>query len=153
MKNSEVHPLAPYKGKILALDFGQNNVGVAITDESQQLVFARESIKNFGSLQKLFEKIKKIYEEDKIGTIVFGLPLDENENLSPQASKIKKIGQKLGDYLGLTRIIFQDESFSSFEAREELKNHGIQTSEQKKHEDSLAAVIILTRYLKERSNE
>ena len=44
------------KGKLLGIDFGENNVGLAVSDESQAFVFGRGCIRGFKNLKNLFSE-------------------------------------------------------------------------------------------------
>ena len=106
------------KNKILAIDFGENNVGLAVTDPGANLVFGKGLIKGGKSLNDLFSKIKKFCDDEEVNKIVFGLPLGKDGEETDQTGRMKKIAYKLKDYLGNIPLEFEDESFSSFEARE-----------------------------------
>lgn len=151
------------KGKILAIDFGAKHVGLAISDEAREFTFSRGVIKDFGSLDKLFVKIATICAEEKVTDIVFGLPLAEGGQDTPQSEKIRRIAQKLLDFLAKEQLAsssqdvrvallspqlhFVDESFSSNRAGLILDEIGVKRSRQKQSEDTLAAVFILRKYM------
>jgi putative Holliday junction resolvase len=124
--------------KILAIDFGENNVGLAISDDAGMIAFGKGVIKNFKSLKNLAEQIGHIIDREKIESIVYGLPLNANGEQTDQAQRLRKIGEKLGKMLNI-EVLFVDESFSSFEARQKF---GSNYSE---HE--LAAMSFLQKYL------
>lgn len=135
------------KGKILALDFGEKSVGLAITDENQSMAFGKGKITNFGSLKKLFEKIHTLCKQEKIAAIVMGIPLSLEDPVSKQAQRIKNIGFKLQYFLQEIPLFFIDESFSSYEAQKILHSMNIQIKKHKQKEDELAAILILQKYL------
>jgi putative holliday junction resolvase len=138
----------PNKGKILALDYGRSSVGMAVSDEDRQVVFGRGSIRNYGSLNNLFEKIRLFCETEKITEIVMGIPVDENGDETVQTEKIRAIAEKLEQYLRNIPISFEDESFTTFEANEFLAEKvNVKGSVRKQTEDEIAATIILKRYL------
>lgn len=142
------------KGKILGIDFGEKTVGLAITDEEQIMVFGRGVIKDFGSLEKLAEKLAQLCAEEGAVRIVIGIPLNaavENEVVGTQAKRMRQIGEKLRSFLHDIPMDFQDESFSSFEAGEELKELGVKVKDRKQTEDEMAAIIILKKYLSKRA--
>lgn len=136
------------KGKILGIDFGAASVGLAITDEQQTMVFGRGVIKKYGSLQNLAKKLHQLCEQENAVKVVMGLPIAVAEKSQSQTQKIRNIGKKLRLYLHGIDFEFQDESFSSFEAREALKKLDVKAKNYKKTEDEMAAIIILQNYLK-----
>lgn len=134
--------------KILAIDFGENKVGLAFVDKANGIVFGKGQIANFKSLTSLFEKIKMLVLDLGINEIIFGLPLSGSGVDTPQSLKIRHIAKKLQDYLGMGLFFsFIDESFSSFEARNLLNQSGKDSMEFKRHEDETAAIWILKKYL------
>ncbi len=135
------------KGKILAIDFGDNHVGLALSDVDRQMAFPYKTISNFGSLVKLFAQLQLICQQEQVGLVVMGLPFDEEGLLTPQTERIQKIGRKLEVALGNVPFCFIDEAFSSFEADKFLENINIKASRRKKTEDELAAVLILLKYM------
>lgn len=138
----------PKKGKILALDMGRNSVGMAVSDESRQMVFGRGVIRNFQSLTRLFAEVKSFCEKENVQEVVLGLPIGGDGEETLQTERIRSIGEKLEAYLGGIPVEFEDESFTTFEANEFLGGvPGINGRKRKETEDEIAAVIILKRYL------
>ena len=139
-------------GKVLALDYGKSKIGAAISDEGQTVVFGRGFIDCKKSLKGFFEQIRTWRKDDNINTIVIGLPLDENGRETLQTRRIRNFAKKLEHFLKSIKltasVVFEDESFTSFEANERLVELGFEAKKSKKHEDELAAVLILQRYLK-----
>lgn len=136
------------RGKILAIDFGQKTVGLAVSDEDQTMVFGRGVIKNYQSLVFLFEKIRAFCEKEKVAEIVMGVPVGQDGEDTPQSERIRGIGVKLEEHLGDIQVSFEDESFTSFEADEFLdKILQVRGRDRKESEDELAAVLILKRFL------
>lgn len=137
------------KGKILALDVGRSKIGLAISDVSHEFVFGRGILK-ISREKGLNPVLGKIYDlivhEGVIGLIV-GLPLDSNGEETTQTAYIRSFVDKLRLKIALP-VDFIDESFSSFEASNLLSKLSINSMQQRKLEDELAAVLILKRFLK-----
>ncbi len=154
MNNQNGSSLFPEEspGKILALDYGKAKIGVAISDAEHTMVFGRGVIDCTKGLKGFFEQMQVWCKEDNITTIVIGLPFDLDARETTQTRLIRRFSKKLEDFLGTAGIHvfikFEDESFTSFEADEHLAELGFKTKRSKKHEDELAAVLILRRYLK-----
>ena len=129
--------------KILALDIGTKRVGVAVSDAEGSVAFPREALvwKNKAAFLK---RVQAIVQEEKIGMIVLGLPLDENNEATEWSEKIQALGMKLS---GLTElpVHFIDEFQTSREARTKIPFR--RDRRKKGDDDSLAAQIILERYL------
>lgn len=137
-----------HQSKLLGLDYGTSSIGVAITDETRHFVFGRETLSLKKGLKPTLEKLKNLCLEEKIQTIVIGLPLDEDGNETAQTEKIRRFAEKLKATIPRLELSFQDESFTSFEADQLLAQAGISAKKNKAHQDELAAILILKRYLK-----
>lgn len=131
-------------GKILGVDFGEKHVGLAVCDESRNIVFGRGVFENYKNLENLFRMIKVFCENNNIVLVVFGVPTGDRGEETVQTERYKKIGRKLGIYLGDINVDFQDEAFSSFEARKSINDSPVNVAYS---EHELAAVAILERYL------
>lgn len=133
------------KGKLLGIDFGAKNVGLAVTDESRQFVFGRGCIENYPNLEVLFEQIKEVCKQERVTGVVFGVPLDENMEETPRTREYREVGAKLGDFLGgVIEIHFQDEAFSTFEGGESISDPNLK---KKYNSHELAAMVILERFI------
>jgi putative Holliday junction resolvase len=137
-------------GKILGVDFGRSKVGLAICNVEQNMVFRRGVIKRYKSLENLFDKLSDIIKKEDVVNVVFGLPLSEDGGKTDQSNRIVKIGEKLEAFLNVKMVKYQDESFSTFEAKSNLL--GINGNVSGGEDDDMAAFIILRNYLQEHGN-
>ena len=133
--------------KILAIDFGESNIGLAATDSGANLVFGKGSLKRGKSLDDIFKKIKGFCDEEQVVKVIFGLPKGKNAEDTEQTERYRRIGRKLSDYLGNIFFEFEDESFTSYEAREMSAGFEDDLLKTQYSEHELAAMIILRRYL------
>jgi len=135
-------------GKILALDYGASTIGLAITDLAHGLIFGRGTISMKNGLKKALQELAELLENEKVNEIVLGLPLSVQGAETKQTTRIREFAKKLKILRPELKIHFEDESFSSYEAQNLLKNSPINTKDHKKHEDELAAILILQRFMK-----
>jgi putative Holliday junction resolvase len=134
--------------KILAIDFGTKITGLARFCEGRDM-----SPYPYGSLKyvnddKLISEILNIVKESSTEIAVLGVPklLDGTE--TSMSKKIRDFGQKLEDKLGSIPLFFQDESLSTFEAEERMRESPRYNFKvDKKQIDALAASIILEDFL------
>lgn len=133
--------------KILALDIGTKRVGIAISDAEGKIAFPRAAFawKNKAAFLK---RVHEIVHEEKIGMIVLGLPLDENNEATEWSERIQALGMKLSGFTELP-VHFIDEFQTSREAQSKIPFR--RDRRKKGSDDSLAAQIILERYLEEAS--
>lgn len=102
----------------------------------------------------LFAQLSELIKELEPHTIVVGLPFKDGTTEGPQAKKVRTFVAGLKNYLKNAGIDtdqfvweFFDETLTSFEADEFMKEHHIKPKRRKEIIDSMAAVFILQRYL------
>jgi putative holliday junction resolvase len=124
-------------GKVLALDYGSKNIGVATGDFQFKMAFPRDVIANKG-LESVLEALLSICNELNVELVVLGLPL--NMKAEHKENKIEKDVRALKSALEEVgvKVELVDERLSSFEAK--------QLTGKKRDVDAEAAQIILQRY-------
>ncbi len=130
--------------KILALDIGTKRVGVAASDPQGTMAFPREAFM-FGGKSAFLKRVKALVDEEKIGAIVFGVPLGKNNEETAMSKKIRALGKEIQRLTNIP-VDFADEFLTSREARAKIPFR--RDRRKKGSDDSLAAQIILERYLK-----
>jgi putative Holliday junction resolvase len=126
----------PKTGRLLAVDWGQRRVGLAVCDESREFFFARPQIEN-KSCPKAVSDIA--VSENAVGIIV-GLPRRIDGSESETTESVRRFANDLADCINLP-IAFIDESLTSVAAEEALT--GARRGYLKKNLDSESARIIL----------
>lgn len=142
---------------ILAIDYGEKRIGLAIADEKLKIPLILKPI-NDKTEKEILEKISDIVKEKNIKKIVVGLPLSFDFQETPKCQKIRKFTEKIKKLIEV-EIIFENEIFSTEAAKNiqrSLKNNRKNKAkkifkEEKNHYDSQAAAIILDSYLKKKS--
>ena len=132
-------------GKILAIDYGTKKIGLAVTDDARLLAFGRGVIDRSKGFPKLVLVLKELCLKEHVTQFVFGLAInddDEGGKEGESAGRVRNFAKKLGLHFPDVKITFIDESFSSFQAQQMLRETGRHAQD-----DELAATIILQRYL------
>ena len=129
----------PQKGRIISLDWGLRRCGVAVSDESRDLVFTRPQL-YVKTQEELVQKILGVITEDKIAGIVVGLPLFSDGSESDTTKMVREFVKSLSECTDLP-IIFIEENLTSSAAQEEIGRKSI--SKIKQELDSVSAKIIL----------
>jgi len=133
--------------RIIALDYGERRVGVAVSDELGFTAQAQPTIivKNDSDAAS---KIGEIIGNYTCATIVLGLPLDLLGKEGPAAIKVKQFGEKLkSSFPEIISVDYFDERFTSKQAERTLREMNKKPSRNKEKIDSLSAVFILQGYL------
>ena len=115
-------------GKILALDYGKQRIGVAITDQEQSVAFPRETIS-----KDHLNRIKTLIQDEKIVLLIVGIPLSLSGEETAQTTETREFIEKLRDFDVPIELI--DERWTTIQA---TLSGG---------DDAVAAQIILKTYL------
>ena len=138
---------------IIALDYGDERIGVAVTDEEEKFVFPRFVIKknDFDKNHKIFEE--KINNFNKISQIVIGLPKNLKGEDTIQTKKVIAFSEIIQMEYPEKKVTMYDERFTSRILEKEFRFQGISTKDYREKKDMFEACIILEDFLKRRSNE
>lgn len=137
--------------RYLGLDVGERSIGVAVGEKLAreiETIHAGKEKSFYDNPELSFERINKLINSEQVDAIVIGLPINEDGQLSAEASKIKKFADQLGLSLDKT-VNFVNETLSSFMAQDILESQGLSIQEAKVREHQLAAQLILQQYLEE----
>lgn len=138
---------------LLAIDVGTKRIGVAGTDALGMMVQPIEVITRRTTDQDL-ARICELVRERDVATIVVGLPLRGEGEVGIQAQKVRAFIAQLQAALtrnGLSTPIAEwDESMTTHDAEEKLREAGIRRVRRVQMIDAMAAVMILESYLRGR---
>jgi len=124
----------------LALDVGDERIGVAISDGSGLLARPLEMIHRLSGASS-FLRIVEIVNQEKIETIIVGLPLLPNGSEGEQVRSTQAYVSGLETYVSVP-IVYWDEGYSTERAS------GISDENRSKQSlDAIAAAVILQDYL------
>lgn len=131
--------------RILAIDFGARNMGLAVTDPlgvtAQGLPTYRRSNKKTD-----FDYLRRLIKQYAIAEIVMGLPLRMSGDEGIQAEKVHAFADELRARFKLPVHLF-DERLTSVEANRVLRETEMSGRRRAEVVDQLAAVLILQSFL------
>jgi len=131
--------------RILAIDYGDKKVGLALSDPMKIIAKPYKTIMN-NSKESLLNDINQVIELKDVNEIVVGLPKTLKNTYSEQTYKVKDFIDYITKSLDIN-IVVVDERLSSIEAKKSLINQGIKTGHNKKDVDMTAAALFLQNYL------
>ena len=131
--------------RILAIDYGDKKVGLALSDPMKIIAKPYKTIIN-DSKESLLIDINQIIKLKDVNEIVVGLPKTLKNTYSEQTHKVKEFIDFITNSLDIN-IVVVDERLSSIEAKRSLINQGIKTGHNKKDIDMTAAALFLQNYL------
>ena len=131
--------------RILGLDYGENRIGVAVSDE---LGFTAQGLETY---TRRGRRADLNYLAAKAGSygvelIVVGLPLNMNGSRGPAVEAAEGFGRALSQRAGLP-VAFVDERLTTTAAERELKSLDMSRRRRKMVIDRTAAAFILQVYL------
>ncbi|MEA3489570.1 MAG: Holliday junction resolvase RuvX [Candidatus Omnitrophota bacterium] len=137
--------------RIMGLDIGTKNIGVAVSDETGTIAQGREVVRRT-SEDSAITRIERIVEEYGVAEIVLGLPINMNGTVGERAEDSMKFAKKLEKRTGLP-VKLWDERLSTREMENIMIKASVRRSRRKEVVDKLAAQIILQSYLESRKSE
>lgn len=131
--------------RILALDVGEKNIGLAISDKlgliAQGLPTLRHQTKD-----EDISAIANILKDHHITEVVVGIPVNLDGSLGKKAQEVAVFLEDLKKKITLPIKVW-DERFTSVQAEKVLLEAGLSRKKRKRKIDQLAARLILQNYL------
>lgn len=128
-------------GTVLAFDFGERRVGVAVGEMQIGIAHPLETI-DAAANQARFERIGLLVRQWQPALFVVGLPLALDGAEHRLSGLARKFAQRLHGRFGIeTRLV--DERLTSVEANREAREAGLDGRQARRHVDQLAAKLIL----------
>lgn len=133
---------------ILAIDYGEKNFGLAISDSKGIVASPLEviSITKNRDIRTVIQEILQIAEENRVKRILVGKP-------QSFTSEQKKTEEKIENFIKLLRkatdieIFTWDESFSTMSAQNMLTSLGQNSRSSKGKIDKISATVFLQEFL------
>lgn len=130
------------KGRVLAVDWGERRIGLAVSDPSGTIASpAGFILRRAGKRPPIAELMRRGAELEVEGWVV-GLPLDENGDDTPRALEARHVAAELEKRSGHpVRLV--DERFTTAAALRAIREMGGSTRGRKGDVDALAATFLL----------
>lgn len=130
--------------RMLAVDFGDARTGLAATDWTGSIVVPLPRIESRDEAA-VVAAIAALVQERQTQLVVLGMPLTLDGTPGQRAQRTAAFRDRLQKALSIP-IATVDESHSTDEAHERLKQGGLTAKRRKDLADSIAALIILERH-------
>lgn len=131
-------------GTVLAFDFGEKRIGVAIGETILKLAHPLMTIDTEIN-ETRFAQIQALIQEWQPALLVVGLPLSDDGTAHTMTKLCVRFAQRLEGRFSLP-VTLIDERFSSVEASQHLTLAGVHGRQQKAMIDQVAAQTILQSY-------
>jgi putative Holliday junction resolvase len=124
------------------VDFGAKRIGLALSDRDWQIASPKTTIPG-GNVERVGKDLAALVKENRVGGIVWGLPLDSAGGETQMSLRSRNFARSLDQRMNIP-LLFWDERLTSFMAGESLMALGMRSSRAPKGViDRVAAAHIL----------
>jgi putative Holliday junction resolvase len=137
-------------GRLLAVDWGERRIGLAISDPLGMVASpAGHIVRRAGKRPPIAELVRRAEALEARGFVV-GLPLDGNGDDTPRATEVRQVAEELAKRTGLpVRLV--DERFTTAIARRAIREMEGDARDRRGDVDALSATVLLQHALRMRS--
>ena len=143
--------MIPVSGRILAVDWGELRIGLALSDESQVLATPLETLQRRQGKRFPMPRFLELSAIHGPVGILVGLPLSLEGDEGGNAGAARELAAIIERRTGLPLQLW-DERMSTARALEAIREQGGSTRGRKADVDSLAAAVLLQHFLDARRN-
>lgn len=130
------------RGRLLAVDFGERRIGLAVSDPLGVIASPVDAIERRpGKRVPVTELIRRATELEVTG-FVLGLPLDGEGNELPRAAEVRRLADQLQERTGMP-VQLVDERYTTATALRAVREMGGSTRGRRGDVDSLSAAVLL----------
>jgi putative Holliday junction resolvase len=130
------------RGRLLAIDYGERRIGLAVSDPTGTIASpAGHILRRSGKRVPIAEIVRRAEQLGARGFVV-GLPLDESGEDTPRAAEVRRVAAELERRTGLP-VELLDERFTTASALRAVREMGGSTKGRKGDVDALAATVLL----------
>jgi len=132
-------------GRILAIDYGQKRVGLAVTDPLQMIANSLDTI----AAHEVLAYIAAYVTREQVDKFVVGLPKQMSGADSESMQYIRPFVKKLEEKFPAIPVVYVDERFTSVLAHKTMLDGGLKKKDRQNKAlvDRISATIILQTYL------
>ena len=135
------------RGRVLAVDYGERRVGLAVSDPTRTIASPAGFIqRRIGKRPPIAELVRRA-EALEARAFVLGLPLDDQGDETPRSAEVRAVAAELEKRTGLpTRLV--DERYTTAAALRTIREMGGSTRGRKGDVDAMAATLLLQHALR-----
>jgi putative holliday junction resolvase len=134
-------------GRVLAVDWGDKRIGLAVSDELGLLARPLGVIvRRAGKRPPIAELLRRAEAVGGVTRVVFGLPLDPAGNETPRCAEVRAVGATVREHSGL-RVDFVDERYTTVMAQDVIHAQGEKVGDRRADIDAIAAAVLLQQVL------
>jgi putative Holliday junction resolvase len=138
--------MIPGAGRILAVDWGEVRIGLALSDETQTLASPLETLTRRAGKRFPMPRFSELVAQHAPVAVVVGLPLTLEGDEGPSAAAARELAGQIADRTALP-IEMWDERMSTARALGAIREQGGSTRGRREDVDALAASVLLQHFL------
>ncbi len=133
-------------GRLLAVDWGERRIGLALSDESQTLAQPLTTLTRRAGKRFPMRRLLALLEEHAVIGVVVGLPLAPEGTEGEAARQARELAREIARRADRP-VELWDERFTTARALGAVREMGGTTRGRKEDVDALAATLLLQHYL------
>ena len=137
-------------GRLLAVDWGERRIGLALSDETQTLAQPLTTLtRRAGKRFPMARLLQHVVDHNVVG-IVVGLPLDDAGAEGDAAHAARALADDIKRRVGELEVRMWDERMTTARVLGAIREMGGKTRGRKEDVDAMAAALLLQHYLDSR---
>lgn len=136
----------PGAGRLLAVDWGEKRIGLALSDESQAIAQPLDTLVRRAGKRFPMQRLLAHLDAHGIVGVVVGLPLNEAGGDGPYATAVRVLAADIARR-SVRPVVLWDERLSTARALQAVHQMGGTTRGRKADLDALAATVLLQHFL------
>lgn len=141
--------MIPAEGRVVAIDWGEVRLGLALSDPGQVLASPLETLTRRPGKRFPMPRFLELCAAHAPVGIVVGLPLTPEGNEGPSAAAARELAGVVGQRTGLP-VALEDERLTTARTLRLIREQGGSTRGRREDVDALAAAVLLQGFLDRR---
>ena len=139
-------PDCPRAGPLLAVDWGERRIGLALSDDSQLLAHPLTTLTRRAGKRFPIRQLLALVDAHGVTGVVVGLPLEPDGSEATAAAAARRLAAEIGRRAARL-VVLHDERLTTARALRAVREMGGHTRGRKVDVDALAATVLLQHYL------
>ncbi|HKA58894.1 MAG TPA: Holliday junction resolvase RuvX [Gemmatimonadales bacterium] len=135
------------KGRLLAVDWGERRIGLALSDEMQVLAQPLSTLTRRAGKRFPMSQFVDLVKRHHVTGIIVGLPLDESGAEGDAAHAAKALADDIKRRVRDVEVTMWDERMTTARVLAAVREMGGSTRGRKADLDAMAAALLLQHYL------
>ena len=135
-------PVTTEPGRVLAIDYGERRIGLAISDPTRTIASPAGFVTRRAGKRPPVAELVRQAQTLEATALVLGLPLDDEGNETSRSEEVRRVGAELERRTGLP-VMLVDERYTTAAALRAIRAMDGSTRDRRGDVDALAAAILL----------